>query len=165
MDENPYESPEYRNAIGLEASMEEGEEILVQIAARSFSGRDRLFHLRSLVIGKLVVTNCRVFFLSSGKGEQIALYSEASMIERIGKSLDITALQRRGSWEFSIADIRFAEASMRPFWRGACLRLVGPDSHGTEVIQQVFRYGIERDTWEDVAAKINEIRQDHKREV
>ena len=162
MDENPYESPKYLGAQdrSLEASMEDGERILVQIAARSFSGRDRIFRFRSPVIGKLVLTNRRMFFLSSGKGEQIALYSETSMIERVAKSLDITALQRTGSWEFSISEIRSAEVPRRSFRRGAYLRVVGLDSHGEEVRQQVYRCGIGRDTWDDVAAKINEIRQD-----
>jgi len=161
MDENPYESPKHLGVQdrSLEATLEDGETILVQIAARSFSGRDRLFRLRSPVIGKLVVTNRRVFFLSSGKGEQIGLYSEAAMIERIAKSLDITALQRTGSWEFTISGVRSAEAPRRSFRRGAYLRVVGLDSHGKEASQQVYRVGIRRQTWKDVAAKINEIRR------
>ena len=160
MDENPYESPKYLGAQdrSLEASMEDGEKVLVQIAARSFSGRDRLLRFRSPVIGKLVVTNRRVFFLSSGKGEQIGLYSEASMIERIGRSLDITALQRAGSWEFTVSQIRSAEAPRRSFRRGAYLRVVGLDRYGKEVRRQVYRYGIKWETWEEAATKINEIR-------
>lgn len=161
MDENPYESPKYLGAQGhsLEASMENGERLLLQIAARSESGRVRLFRFRSPVIGKLVLTNRRLFFLSSGRGEGIALYSESAMIERIAKSLDITALQRTGSWEFSISDVRSAEAPRRLFWRRSHLRLIGLDEYGTEVCQQVYRCGIGRKTWEGVAARINEIRQ------
>jgi hypothetical protein len=167
MDENPYKSPEHQSIQdrSLEASLPHGEEIVAQIAARSFSGRDRLFRFRSPVIGKLVVTNRRVFFLSSGKGEQIGLYSEAAMIERIAKSLDITALQRRGSWDFSISDVRSAEVPRRSFRRGAYLRVVGLDGHGREVSQQVYRCGIGRDTWENVAAKINEAKREHAREA
>jgi len=160
MDQNPYKSPEYPNTIGLEASMEEGEEILVQVAARSENGPFRLFRFRSPVIGKLVLTNRRVFFLSSGKGEGIGLYSETAMIERIAKSLNMTALQRRGSWEFSISDVRSVEAPKRKFWQRSHLRVVGLDEYGTEVCQQVYRCGIGRDTWEDVATNINRIRQD-----
>ena len=167
MGDNSYESPASPCTTKdfLEASLEDSEEILVQIAARSFGGRDRLFRFRSSVIGKLVVTNRRVFFLSSGRGEQIGLYSEAAMIERIAKSLNITALQRRGSWEFSISDVRSAEVPRRSFRRGAYLRVVGFDSHGREVCQQVYRCGIGRDEWEDVAAKINEARKKHAQEV
>ena len=161
MDENPYESPKYLGVQdrSLEASLEDGEKILVQIAARSESGRVRLFRFRSPVIGKLVLTNRRVFFLSCGKGEGIGLYSETAMIERIAKSLDITALQRTGSWEFTISGVRSAEAPRRSFWRRSHLRVVGLDEYGTEVCQHVYRCGIGRKTWEDVAAKINEIRQ------
>lgn len=161
MDQNPYESPTYQGAgdRSLEASMEDGERIVVQIAARSFSGRDRIFRFRSPVIGKLVLTNRRVFFLSSGYGEQIGLFSEAAMIERIAQSLDITALQREGSWEMAISDVESAEAPRRSFRRGAYLRVVGLDEYGNEVSQQVYRCGLGRKTWQDVAAKINEIRR------
>jgi hypothetical protein len=160
MDENPYESPKYVGAEerSLDASLPHGEEILRQIAARSEKGRGRHFRLRSPMIGKLVLTNQRVFFLSSGKGEGIGLFSEVAMIERIAKSLDITALQRSGSWEFSMSDIRFAEAPKTSFLQGPHLRLVGLDECGTEVHQRIYRCGIGRGTWADIAARINEMR-------
>ena len=161
MDVNPYAPPKYlgtQDRLGEEL-MENGERILFQIAARSYSGKDRLVHFGYPVIGKLVLTNRRVFFLSSGKGEGIGFVTEVAMIKGIAKSLDMTALQRTGAWEYSISEVRSVEASRRPLLQGPCLRVVGRDKYGEEVSRQVYRSGIRRTTWENVAAMINEVKE------
>jgi hypothetical protein len=66
--ENPYKSPSHADT-SVEASLGQGEEILFQIAARSPSKSSWFFGLREEVIGKFVVTNRRVMFLSSGKSD------------------------------------------------------------------------------------------------
>jgi len=165
VDGNPYEPPKYPSGQDRspEASLPHGEEILVQIAARSFAGRYLPLRFRWPMIGKLVLTNHRVFFLSSGKTDGFDFLFEQSMVERIAKPLDITALRKKRSWEFKITELQSVEAVKESWSRGAHLRVIGPDRHGRAVMQQVYRYGIKWDTWEGVAARINEIRQDDSR--
>ena len=59
MEENPYKSPHHADT-SVEASLEEGEEILFQIAARSPSKISWFFGLKEAVIGKFIVTSRRV---------------------------------------------------------------------------------------------------------
>jgi hypothetical protein len=117
------------------------------------------------VIGMFVVTNRRVFFLSSGRSGGFAIVSEAAMIERIAKSLDMRALQRTGSWDFTATELQSVEAARRPFLRGTCLRVIGCDKYGNNVCHQVYRPAVWRKTWEFVAAEINEVRQNVSLEV
>ena len=139
--------------------MENGERILVEIAARSYSRRGRLLRFILPMIGNFVVTNRRVFFLSSGKFDEFPFFPEKSTVERIAKSLDVTALQRESSWEFKIPELRSATATKKSIWNGAHLRVVGIDQNGNEVRRRVYHYRIKWETWQGVAAKINEIKQ------
>ena len=113
--------------------------------------------MKRAIIGKLVLTNRRVIFLSSGRNDGFGI-TETTMIKRIAKSLDITALQRKGSWEFAISEVGSAEV-VESFWSGPYLRVVGIGVYGREVEHKVYRSGMKRKAWEEVAAKINEIRQ------
>jgi hypothetical protein len=161
MDENPYESPQHVGTSDrlLESSLPDGEEILVQIGARSYSRRGRILRLIYPMIGNFVVTNRRVSFLSSGKSDVFPFFPEISVVERTAKSLDIAALQRDSSWEFKIPDVRLAKAIKESIWTtGAHLRVVGLERCGKELRRRVYRYGIKLDTWKEIATKINEVR-------
>jgi hypothetical protein len=161
-DENPYESPQHVGTSDrfLESSLPDGEEIVVQIGARSYSRPGRILRLFLPMIGKFVVTNRRLFFLSSGKFDEFPFFTEKSTVERIAGALDISALQRDSSWEFKIPDVRLAKAIKGSVWTtGPHLRVVGVDGNGKEVRRRVYRYRIKWDTWNEIATKINEIRE------
>jgi hypothetical protein len=126
VDENPYKSPSYGDT-SVEASLELGEKILLQIAARSPSKRSWLFGLREEVIGKFIVTNRRVMFLSSGRSGNFGI-TESSMVRRIAESVDFAAMSKRSSWEFELSKVRSAEAWIYRIWTAGChLRLTGTD--------------------------------------
>jgi hypothetical protein len=154
MCDNPYQSPQYLGVDGcsLEAAMEDGERLLLQISARSVSGGIRHFQLSSPVIGKLVLTTQRTLFLSSGTCGGIAVYSEAAMIERIAKPLGMSALDRASSWQIRHAKLRSVEAPARPFWRTAYLRVAGRDERDAEVRWCLYRCGLRSKVWADVAS-------------
>jgi hypothetical protein len=159
MEENPYKSPDYADT-SVEASLGEGEQILFQTAARSPSKRSWFFGLREDVIGKFIVTNRRMMFLSSGRTGTFGV-TESSMVRRIADSVDLTAMGERSSWEFELSKVRSFETSKHSIWAAPPfhLRLTGTDRSGTEVRHKVYPYGIRRKTCEQVVTRINEMKQ------
>ena len=160
MDENPYQSPEYADT-SVEASLEEGEEILFQIAARSMSKRSWFFRDGNNVIGKFIVPNRRVMFLSSGRYGTFGIITGLSMLRRIANSVDFAAMSQRSSWEIELSDVRSAGASKHRIWLEPKphLELVGTASSGMEVRHRVYPYGVKRKTWEELVTRINEMTQ------
>jgi hypothetical protein len=160
VDENPYESPKYADT-SVEASLEEGEEILFQSAARSMSKRSWFFRDCNNVIGKFIVTNRRVVFLSSGRYGTFGIITESSMVRRIAKSVDLAAMSKRSSWEIELPDVRSAGASKHRIWLEPKphLELVGTPISGMEVRHRVYPYGVKRKTWEELVTRINEMTQ------
>lgn len=135
--------------------MADGERLLMQVAARSVSGRIRFFQLSAPVIGKFVLTTRRTLFLSSGRSGGMAVFSEAAMIDRIAKPLGMAALGRAGSWQISHPQLRSVEAPARPFWRTALLVVVGQDERGAAVRWCVYNGGLGHKAWAEVAAMIS----------
>jgi hypothetical protein len=157
VEENPYKSPRHADT-SIEASLEEGEQILFQIAARSMSKRTPFFGLRDPVIGKFIVTNRRLMFLSSETNGNFGM-TESSMVRRIANSVDFAAMSRKSSWEFALSEVRSVEASKYSVWTGCRLQLTGTDAYGMEVRHTVLPYGLKRRTFEELVTRINEMRQ------
>jgi hypothetical protein len=140
--------------------MESGERILVQIAARSYSRPGRLLRFFLPMIGNFVVTDRRVFFLSSGKFDEFPFFPQSSIVNRIADSLDISALQQESSWEFKITELRSITARKETIWCGAHLRLVRIGRNGKEMRRRVYRYGVKGERWLEIATMIKEVRQE-----
>jgi hypothetical protein len=136
----------------------QGEEILFQIAARSPSKRSWFFGLREEVIGKFVVTNRRVMFLSSGKSDGFGI-TYTSMVRRIARSVDYSAMCKRSSWEFELPRLRSVEAPENSIWTGLHLQLTGADRCGMEVKQKVCPFGVKQQTWEELVARLRQMKQ------
>ena len=158
MEENPYKSPEHVDT-SVEASLGEGEEILFQIAARSPSKRSWFFGLREEVIGSFIVTNRRVMFLSSGKGDGFGI-TYTSMVKRIARSVDFASMCKRSSWEFELSKVRSAEGWRSFGWAATWhLRLIGTDRFGIEVTHRVVPYAVKQSTVKEVLTQINRMRR------
>jgi hypothetical protein len=159
LEENPYKSPHHADT-SVEASLEEGEEILFQIAARSMSKRSWFFRDCNNVIGKFIVTNRRVMFLSSGRYTTFGI-TGLSMLRWIANSVDFAAMSKRSSWEIELSDVRSAGASKHRIWLEPKLHLelVGTPTCGMEARHRVYPYGVKRKTWEELVTRINEMTQ------
>jgi len=157
VDENPYQSPKHADT-SIEASLDEGEEILSHIVARSPSKRGWFFKLAELVIGKFIVTNRRVMFLSSGKTGTFGI-TESSMARRIAASVDFRAMSEESSWEFEFSNLRSAEASKYSVWLGCRLHFTGIDGCGLQVSHKVVPDGVTRKTWAELVTLIEQMKQ------
>jgi len=147
VDENPYRSPHHADA-SVEASMEEGEEILFQIAARSL-GKRSWVHGLDAMIGKFIVTNRRVMFLSSGTSGRFGI-TYASMERRIVASVDFRAVSEESSWEFELSNVRSVETRKPSFWRGRRLELTGTDRFGAQVRHKVLPAYVTGKSWKEL---------------
>lgn len=160
MEENPYESPLHDDEDpSIEAELADGERVLFEIAARSPSRRGWLLGLRHPVIGRFLVTNRRVIFLSSGTNGDLHLgITDHSMVRRIAASVDFASMAEESSWEFQLSRLRSAEAPTPSIWTEPQrrLELTGTDGSGLEVTHKVFPCGVKRKAWKELVARINE---------
>lgn len=158
MEENPYQSPEFDGEQPLfDAALGDGERVLFEIAARSPSRRGWLFGMPSMVIGKFMVTNRRVMFLSSGTNGDLHFgVTDRTIVRRIAASVDFASMSGESSWEFELSKLRFADGS---YWRELKrrLQLTGIDRSGLVVSRNVYPYGVRRRTWRELVAFVRHV--------
>jgi hypothetical protein len=165
MEENPFESPIHDDEEpSVEAELADGEQVLFEIAARSPSRRGWLLGLRHPVIGKFLVTNRRVVFLSSGTNGDLHFgITDGTMVRRIAASVEFASMAEESSWEFELPGLRSAEAPKPSIWTDPQRRLVltGTDRSGLEVTHKVFPCSVKRKAWKELVARINELLLPH----
>jgi hypothetical protein len=79
------------------------------------------------------------------------------MVRRIANSVDYSAMCKRSSWEFELSRLRSVEAPENSFWTGLRLQLTGADRSGMEVRHKVCPFGVKRETWEELVARLRQM--------
>ena len=137
------------------------ESVIFEVPCRSNNGEKPAKTLPSSFMGKLILTDKRIIFLSSGKtgtfesaakalffGGVAAATMRGSMEQRSAKNLDLSSLSNKGSWELPLTRAIRCEEGGSTFgafwfvWLGPCLRFYAKDGNGSPVSFCAFSGGI-----------------------
>ncbi len=145
------------------------EEILFEVEARTNLGPKLIHNVSKHYIGKLLLTTKQIMFLSSGKsgsasvwgtalflGPLVAALTDGSRVKRLASEVDLAALSNPGSWEYDLSG-RFKSCQVGgSIWTVPFLRITGIGHDGQEQHHVVFRRGLKKTQFANIASRIQD---------
>lgn len=158
LDEREVEVPSSLGTVSQRRNLENDETLIFDVPCRSNSGDKPAKALSGSFMGRLVLTNSRLMFLSSGRtgavesvakavifGGVAASLMRGSMERQSVKNIDISDLTNDGSWQFPLSKFLSCEKCGKLIgalffaWLGPFLRVHGLNDEGKTESFCLFR--------------------------